>query len=694
MTTMVPDAHFGKYRILRLLGQGGMADVYEAEEQSVGRVVALKVLPLAFARDQERAGRFAKEIKASAALDHPNIVSVFDVGQVDELHYYTMSVLRGGDLKARLKNGALPEADALRITKEIAAALSYAHEHGFVHRDVKPENILFREDGSAVLTDFGIARATGSGTRMTATGLSIGTPHYMSPEQARGREVDGRSDLYALGVVFYEMLTGRVPFEAQDSFAVGLMHISDAPPALPSELARYQPVLDRLLAKDPDDRYQHGAELVADLERLAQGEKIAAAPNRTRLLRQAKAPASVSLPPSNKNNRQGLIWGIGGAFLAFSVLVTGVLIKLVPNDNLKLTEDNQQRLLTPYDTRTTKQETETRQVLNSLDKLPIDQSPAPSLNYVLSTPASWTDQSPIFAATLAISRDGTQLATAGSSTIDIWATQTGENLANIRSANMVFDGGDSIFSLLFSPSGRALISAGSDNRVRIWDTSLGRALRTTETRAILTALAMSKDGSLIAYAGDRFGDGGPFVEVRDVASGGVIETFPINKRTSRQSLYRIPFLEFVGSDTVAWVDGSNVVLQAIGATEKSRLVSGVGLWVGQEEGLLMIRRQENQYLRFSLDEARFELTELGELRVKEHSSVSFNAELDQIVLGSESGQIEVLDFASGQSHHDLTCGDLPIRKAVLSQNSTVLVALPGRNYSDWQAPCLWRLQSS
>jgi len=131
-----------------------MADVYEAEETSVGRVVALKILPAAFARDEERAGRFAKEIQASAALDHPNIVSVFDVGEVDDLHYYTMSILPGGDLKARLKHGALPEADALRIAREIAGALHYAHEKGFVHRDVKPENILFRQDGSAVLTDF------------------------------------------------------------------------------------------------------------------------------------------------------------------------------------------------------------------------------------------------------------------------------------------------------------------------------------------------------------------------------------------------------------------------------------------------------------------------------------------------------------------------------------------------------------
>jgi len=242
-----------------------MADVYEAEDTAIGRVVALKILPAAFARDRERAGRFAKEIQASAALDHPHIVPVFEVGEHDGLHYYTMSVLHGGDLKAKLRKGALAQSEAVRIAREIAAALGYAHEKGFVHRDVKPENILFREDGSAVLTDFGIARAIGSGTRMTATGLSIGTPHYMSPEQARGEEVDGRSDLYALGVVLFEMLTGQVPFDATDSLAIGIMHLQAPIPEFPEHLKQYQPILDGLLAKELEDRYPRGEALARDL---------------------------------------------------------------------------------------------------------------------------------------------------------------------------------------------------------------------------------------------------------------------------------------------------------------------------------------------------------------------------------------------------------------------------------------------
>ena len=318
------------YRIDRELGRGGMAVVYAGEQKSLQRQVAIKVMKAALAADEAFAERFVREARTAASLQHPNIVAIHDAGSAGHHSYIAMEIVRGGDLKDRLRDGALEPDRAVSITRQIASALAYAHERGFVHRDVKPENILFREDGSAVLTDFGIARATGSGTRMTATGLSIGTPHYMSPEQARGREVDGRSDLYALGVVFYEMLTGKVPFEAQDSFAVGLMHISDAPPALPSELARYQPVLDRLLAKQSDERYQQGSELVADLDRLAQGETVAAAPKRTRLVSKVKPPGSSSSPPNNNNKRQGWLWGLGGGALA--AVVATVMYLNMDND--------------------------------------------------------------------------------------------------------------------------------------------------------------------------------------------------------------------------------------------------------------------------------------------------------------------------------------------------------------------------
>lgn len=260
-----PDTQFGKYRIITLLGKGGMADVYEAEDMRIGRRVALKLLPASFARDEEQVARFEKEIRSSAALEHPNVVPIFDVGEIKDQTYYTMTLLRGGDLKSRILDGGLDPNEAVEVICALADALEFAHSNGFVHRDVKPENIIFSADGRPYLTDFGIAKAMGADTRMTAVGMSIGTPHYMSPEQAKGHNVDGRSDFYALGAVLYECLTGTTPYEAQDSFALGIKHINEPVPKLPGSLSRFQPVVDKLMAKEPGDRYQTANELEDDL---------------------------------------------------------------------------------------------------------------------------------------------------------------------------------------------------------------------------------------------------------------------------------------------------------------------------------------------------------------------------------------------------------------------------------------------
>ena len=255
--------HLGHYRILSLLGRGGMADVYRAADERLGREVALKAVPSEFARDPDRIERFEREVRAAARLNHPNIVTVYEFGQGGGQHFYTMALMPGGDLKGciRANPEGMAKSQARVVTAAMARALDYAHRRGFVHRDVKPENILFGEEETPQLTDFGIARAIGSGTRMTATGMSIGSPHYMSPEQARGLEVDGRSDLYSLGVVLYEMLTGRLPFGGADAFAVAYAHINDPAPALAGHLQHWQPAVDRLLAKSPADRYGSGGEL-------------------------------------------------------------------------------------------------------------------------------------------------------------------------------------------------------------------------------------------------------------------------------------------------------------------------------------------------------------------------------------------------------------------------------------------------
>ncbi|MDY0296008.1 MAG: bifunctional serine/threonine-protein kinase/formylglycine-generating enzyme family protein [Acidobacteriota bacterium] len=267
------------YVIEKELGQGGMARVFLAKEEKLERYVALKVMALSPTQDDSMAKRFVREARTAAGLSHAGIVPVYDVGEHGGNFYIAMDYLPGGSLAGLVAQGPVEPGKALETFAAIASALDYAHGEGFIHRDVKPDNILFRKDGTPVLCDFGIARAVGSATRLTKTGMSVGTPHYMSPEQARGKPLDGRSDLYSLGVVLYEMLTGKVPFEAEDSVAVAIAHVQDPVPRLPENLAKYQPLLDKLLAKDPEQRPQTGKE-VADLAGnlpVADPEKSAAA---------------------------------------------------------------------------------------------------------------------------------------------------------------------------------------------------------------------------------------------------------------------------------------------------------------------------------------------------------------------------------------------------------------------------------
>ncbi|MFO1421500.1 MAG: protein kinase [Candidatus Competibacteraceae bacterium] len=257
--------HIPGYQIERELGQGGMAIVYLALQESLHRHVALKVIKPILTTDEEFAQRFLREGRIIAQLSNPHIVTVYDIAAHDNTYYLSMEYLSGGTLQQRIREG-LPLEEALPIARAIASALNYAHHRGIIHRDIKPQNILFRDNDTPVLTDFGIAKTLGSTTVMTRTGLSLGTPRYMSPEQIRGQPVDARADLYSFGVLFHEMLTGNVPFIADDSFALAMMHVTAPVPKLPSKLSRFQPLLDRLLDKDPNQRFQTGQEFVAALD--------------------------------------------------------------------------------------------------------------------------------------------------------------------------------------------------------------------------------------------------------------------------------------------------------------------------------------------------------------------------------------------------------------------------------------------
>ncbi|WP_339668953.1 protein kinase [Dasania marina] len=253
---------------MRPLGKGGMATVYLAIQKSFEREVALKVMAASLSEDVGFSERFIHEAKVVSRLIHSHIVTVHDVGIHNGHHYLSMEYVPGRELKSCL--GELSGEEVLRVLREIGSALDFAGQKGYVHRDVKPENIMLHaESGRAVLMDFGIAKADDVGSGLTQTGMALGTPYYMSPEQARGQKVDGRADLYSLGIVFYKMLLGTVPYDGDSAVTIGIKHISEPVPELPIRLAVFQPILNKLLAKNRGQRYQRGAELVADLARMS-----------------------------------------------------------------------------------------------------------------------------------------------------------------------------------------------------------------------------------------------------------------------------------------------------------------------------------------------------------------------------------------------------------------------------------------
>jgi serine/threonine-protein kinase PpkA len=260
------------YSVLGQIGRGGMATVYRARQTLLDREVALKVMSQQLAQDPVYAQRFLQEARMLAQLNHPHVVPVYDVGVTpDGLHYFSMQLLSGGDFAGRMRDG-LSELELVRVLVAVAHALGFAHARGYVHRDVTPANILFDSHDTPILTDFGIARAVTSASRITASGLSIGTSHYMSPEQARGAEVDHRSDIYSLGVLCYEAVAGHPPFEGEDGFAVAFAHVHDPVPRLPAEAARWQPLIDRAMAKDPVHRYADCAAFIEGLRQIAPDE--------------------------------------------------------------------------------------------------------------------------------------------------------------------------------------------------------------------------------------------------------------------------------------------------------------------------------------------------------------------------------------------------------------------------------------
>lgn len=295
---MEPSIKLPNFELTKEIGRGGMSRVYLGRQLEPKRDVAIKIVSPGSAPDPAFLSSLKQEGDTVASLSHDNIVTVYACGVVDNHYFMAMEILSGGDLTEKIKKGMRPE-EAVEVMIQIGSALEHAHRKNVLHRDIKPENVMFHESGKAVLVDFGIAKEGNTESSFTQVGAVVGTPHYMSPERCMGKPIDARSDLYAMGVMFYEMLTGHKVFEGRDTFAVSYAHVYEPVPPLPPEHARFQPIINKLLAKDPKDRYQTAGEMVAALKKHRAGAPAAAEPATRRM------GTAVVTPLQDKLNRLG-----------------------------------------------------------------------------------------------------------------------------------------------------------------------------------------------------------------------------------------------------------------------------------------------------------------------------------------------------------------------------------------------------
>jgi serine/threonine protein kinase len=501
--TMVRDAMASEYDIQKELGRGGMAIVYKAVQESLGRDVALKVLPQGMTHDEKTVERFHREAQSAAQLNHTNIVTIFDEGELNGVHFMAMEYLKGRDLHAIVQEqGPVSPEQAVSLIAPMADALGYAHDQGTVHRDVKSSNVMVTDVGRPVLMDFGIAYA-GSDSRLTQTGTVLGTPEYMSPEQARGNEVDARGDLYSLGVVLYEAITGEMPHTGGHPMSVvyKVLHESYTPPrqhndAIPEWLEQ---IVAKLLKKDPNERYQTGQEVAEALREEDPGE-----------------PVEVPSPT-----------GDGAAGSEESVAVDPV------GDNQDGSEPAQTQVYRPGEegmeepepasmsetataTEEEEQQEDTPQPQEPVTTDGSDDDPQRQRLHIVRTlegNADWVNA-------VSFSPDGQYaLSGAANNTIKLWEVVTGREIQTFQGL------AEQPISVALSPDGERLVSETSDGIVRLWDVDSGDAVRTIEehSEAVLGA-TFSPDGQYVVSGGDASGT----LHLWDTATGDLVRRFDDN----------------------------------------------------------------------------------------------------------------------------------------------------------------------
>jgi serine/threonine protein kinase len=360
----------GNYQIVAEIGRGGMAVVYRAYQPSLNREVAIKVLPPQFTFDQQFVERFVREAQAAASLRHPHIIVIHDVAEQNGLYYIVMELLTGRTLRQLIEQeGALPPARAARLVEQIASALDYAHRRGFVHRDVKPDNIFVDQGDRVTLTDFGIAKAAW-GTQLTKTGMLVGTPQYMSPEQAQGEDVGPATDIYALGIVAYQMLSGRVPFQGTTPHAILYQQIHELPPPLRSVRSGLPPAVDSVLnaalAKEPRARYASAGKFAQALATTVAGGAPVPPPVPP-TPRPGAPPARAARAPTRPAppRRRSLLWLWALAAVAVVVVVLVVILLLTGGPS-------------PVDTTATEQALAALRATQTAEAMPTTTQPQPT----------------------------------------------------------------------------------------------------------------------------------------------------------------------------------------------------------------------------------------------------------------------------------------------------------------------------